>query len=604
MNAVAVRPLLPVITLLLGLTPGVGCFAQQGPSSPQEVLDQVRQATGGDAWDRVAEIASDGTLQVAVQGQEAAGSIHYVENLRTGANSATVDLPSVHFHQAAGDHPDGSWSLDSAGDVQMEASHPNWQADDLYFTRDGYLRPGFGGAAITLLPAATDHGVPFDRLLVRPRDGTSATLWINHRTHRIERRESKDSTRFFYDFRRVHGILLPFAQRDSGGQRQIVFWTSRRVLARADRATDIPFHHDYAMPDSGSVTVPADRGLVFTTALNGQGPFQALLDTGSDNLLSDRLARRLGLQLSGDSQPFGAAGGSITAQTTTIDNLRIGGLTLHHQLFYVIHASDDVPGEVPTVVLGYETLRRFAVTIDPEHNQITFTDGAQFRSDPGIRVPLSLIGHGILADGAVNGNPARFVLDTGNEFALELDAQYVQQHHLVEATHAHYRGYAGSGYGGDSPEAWLARLDSVSLGAATAHHVLADLSTANATGGGIAGNLGQSFLLQFRSTWDLIRGNLYLEKNSSWDQPEIFNRAGLITEPEVGGQRIKTVLPGTPGAEAGLQSGDLITKIDGKAPPDDLAIPAFLQPPGTVVRLTIQHGKQTREVSVTLREIL
>jgi predicted aspartyl protease len=601
MRRAALLPILLVVSL--AHTPET--HAQTQSTSARQILEQVRLATGGDAWNHVAECVSDGTFQVDVQGQEHSGTIHYAENLRTGANALIVDMASAHFHRTSGDHPDGSWSLDASGDVQVDPSHPDWQIDDLYFTRIGFLRTNFAGAKINLLTPQSAGGVLFDRLRVQPAGGTASTLWINHQTHRIERRESGDSTRVYYDYRRVQGVLIPFAERNTGGQRQIIVWGRRRLLTRTDHATDIPFHHDYSMPASGSVTVPAGNGLIFAIAINGKGPFQALLDTGSDNLLTDSFARRLGLHLNSDAQPFGAGGGSITARTTYIDTLRIGGLTLRHQLFYVIQPAEDIADEVPMVVLGYETLRRFAIGIDPNRNQITFTDGAKFRpADRGVRVPLTLAGHGILADGAVNGAPARFVLDTGNEFAFELDSDYVQQNHLVEATHAHYRGYAGSGYAGASPEAWIARLDTVNLGDATAHHVVADLSTGDATGGGIAGNLGQSVLLQFTSTWDVIRSALYLEKNSRWNRPEVFNRAGLITEPDNGGQRIRTVFPDSPGASAGLVPGDLIVKIDGAAPPDDLIIPAFLQPPGTVVHLTVQHGNQAREVEVTLREIL
>jgi S1-C subfamily serine protease len=53
-----------------------------------------------------------------------------------------------------------------------------------------------------------------------------------------------------------------------------------------------------------------------------------------------------------------------------------------------------------------------------------------------------------------------------------------------------------------------------------------------------------------------------------------------------------------------LQTGDVITAINGKAPSDEVNSPPFLQPPGTEIRLTVQHGSETREVSLTLKEIL
>jgi predicted aspartyl protease len=381
--------------------------------------------------------------------------------------------------------------------------------------------------------------------------------------------------------------------------------TTAPPLAPAQTAVPAAAPHDFTMPAGGRVTVSAENGLVFDISINGQGPFHALFDTGSDNLLTAPFARRLGLHLSSDSQPFDGGSAVISAQTTTIPKLQIGDLVLRNQSFYVISPAAEVPDDAPTVVLGYETLRQLVVTIDPDNNAITFTDGAAFHPPArAVRVPLILNGHALLADGAVNGISARFVLDTGNEFCFELDDDFVRPSHLVEATGAHYRGYAGSSYGGDYSDALVARVDSVRLGGAEVHSIITDLATTNPTGGGIAGNVGQSILLQFRSTWDVIRGALYLERGQRPHTPEIFNRAGLITEPEAHGQRIRTVFPNSPGDQAGLAANDLITIINGAPITNDFVIPAFLQRPGTVVHLIVLRGDQTRSVDVTLRDIL
>jgi hypothetical protein len=580
-------------------------FAQASAPSARQILDSVRRATGGAAWNQVVESISEGTFQVVVDGQEKSGAIRYVEDLRTGANTSSIKVPSLNFRRTAGDHPSGNWTLDDAGDVQVDPGPHSWQTNDLYITTRAYWRPNLGGAQITVLAPQADRDIIFERLQIRPHGGDPFTLWINHQSHLIERSENAGHFRYYYNYRRVHGVLLPFAERDDSGNRQITLWTSRRLLTTSDSAAAIPFHHDYTMPASGMVTVPAKNGMAFDVIVNGKGPYPVFVDTGSENLVTDNAARKLGLHLNGDAQPFNAGGGTVTAQTAQIDTIRIGGLILHDQTFYVIHAASEEVDEVPSIVLGYQTLRRFAIRIDPDRGQITFIDGAKFHySGSGVQVPLSLIGHGIIADGSVNGNPARFVLDTGNEFCFELDSAYVRQHHLIESTGAHYRGYAGSGYGGASPEAFIARVDTVTLGGAAIHHIVTDLSTGNATGGGIAGNIGQSILLQFASTWDVIRGALYLEKTSGRDHTEVFNRAGLVTEPDDHGQRIKSVFSGTPGAAAGLAPNDLIVAIDGQTPTDELVIPAFLQPPGTVVHLKIQRGAETLNVAVTLKEIL
>jgi S1-C subfamily serine protease len=65
-----------------------------------------------------------------------------------------------------------------------------------------------------------------------------------------------------------------------------------------------------------------------------------------------------------------------------------------------------------------------------------------------------------------------------------------------------------------------------------------------------------------------------------------------------------TVLPEGPGAQAGLQSGDAVTAIDGEQPSDEVNPPPFLQTPGAELHATVQRGSETREVSLTLKKIL
>jgi hypothetical protein len=39
-------------------------------------------------------------------------------------------------------------------------------------------------------------------------------------------------------------------------------------------------------------------------------------------------------------------------------------------------------------------------------------------------------------------------------------------------------------------------------------------------------------------------------------------------------------------------------------PTDEVNSPAFLQPPGTKLRLMVQHGSETREVTLILKDVL
>ena len=50
-----------------------------------------------------------------------------------------------------------------------------------------------------------------------------------------------------------------------------------------------------------AVTVHAKNGIELKATINGQGPFDAIFDTGSGNLMTASLAKRLGLKVEGSA---------------------------------------------------------------------------------------------------------------------------------------------------------------------------------------------------------------------------------------------------------------------------------------------------------------
>jgi C-terminal processing protease CtpA/Prc len=139
------------------------------------------------------------------------------------------------------------------------------------------------------------------------------------------------------------------------------------------------------------------------------------------------------------------------------------------------------------------------------------------------------------------------------------------------------------------------------------NQVIAFLFDGQALSSENAGNIGSRVLRQFNITFDLPHGVLYFEKNSNWGRPEIFNRAGILVDSIQQDQKVMNVLPASPGEIAGVAIGDIIVQIDGRAPNNDPLQqddPAFLQPVGTVVHLTVRRGDKTLKIEVTLRDLL
>ncbi len=589
----------------LGGSQTLAAQAQANAETAASLLAQAREATGGDAWEHVVELRREGT--VVFQGKH--GTVASFEDLRTGANVDQVDLEGLGRVDHHADMPLQNWEQDKAGDVLLTpgGKEPG-DIDDLYIHRNGWWEPGFGGAPITLLPSRTEGGVTYDVLRCTVPGGAGFTLWIDRSAHTVDRIERGNSITAFSDFRRTaSGITLPFReQKGMGKDAAVLTTTTATALSQLDEADfKPPFHMDYVMPASGQVSVRADGGLIFPMKINGQGPFRTVFDTGAVNVVSVSFAKRLGLKVEEAPVQFGAIGGSITVHTAHVDTLTIGDLVVRDQRFYVL----DIPSASgdPEMLVGWELMRRFAIRVDFEHNQLTFFDGPQFRyTGAGSRLPLILNrnGNGAEVRAEADGIPGVFTLDTGNQIGLFLNSGFVKEHNLVATLGAHYCGYNGKGFGGPSPEAWFTRLHTLRMGDIEIAKPVVRLQTAPDGFQANAGNIGQSILNRFTLTIDCMRGVMYLERTPSSNKPEVFNRAGLILDPVDGVDHVMTVLAGSPGEASGLKLGDTITSINGRSPRDDPNDPAFDQPVGTIVHLTVNRDGMVSTYDVPLRDVL
>jgi len=354
-----------------------------------------------------------------------------------------------------------------------------------------------------------------------------------------------------------------------------------------------------------AVTVPAKNGVELKATINGQGPFDAIFDTGSDNGMTASLARRLGLKLEG-SATMDAAGGTVHGKFAKVAAVTIGGLTMSDQVFAVIDtpATQNHDG----IFIGHLLLQNLPIRVDFEKQEITFYSKQGFEySGNGTAVTLDTKdGNGnLLAKATVDGIDGLFGIDTGDMYSLSLFAPFVKQHKLVEHYGAKIHGYAGQGFGGPD-HGFYTRVDTLQLGEVEVVRPITVLSTDTQgaeSSTTVAGNIGLQILRQFNIVFDGPHGKMYLEKNASYGKPDIFNRAGLLLDPDPENLKIRTVLPHSPGARAGLKAEDVITQIDGKPPTDETIQSAFTQPIGTILHLTIRHRSATHTLSLVLKEI-
>ncbi|WP_329257564.1 retropepsin-like domain-containing protein [Actinoallomurus sp. NBC_01490] len=124
----------------------------------------------------------------------------------------------------------------------------------------------------------------------------------------------------------------------------------------------------------GEVTLPMRvvRGnggtLVYVPMkVNGHGPYEFVLDTGSSNSSVDRsLVRRLGLPRTGQQHPVQGVTGSGMVPVVRVHRWTLGGLPMHGRSLSVVDLGIGVAG-----LLGSDELCRFGnVILDFRHNKL------------------------------------------------------------------------------------------------------------------------------------------------------------------------------------------------------------------------------------------
>src|SRR6266700_808036 len=202
------------ITLGVFLLRGSQALQAQSQSEPQTaavILAQVHEATGGHAWDKIAELHAEGTV---LSGGKS-GTYQYTQDLLTGANVVRAQVPDLDVKESHATAPTQDWEQDNFGYVELKPGGKNpGEIDDLYISSNGWWRPNFGGASVSLLSQSTSNGCTYDLLQLRVPGGNGFTLSINRDSHYIERIANSGSTTYLSDYRRVEGgLVLPFRKQ-------------------------------------------------------------------------------------------------------------------------------------------------------------------------------------------------------------------------------------------------------------------------------------------------------------------------------------------------------------------------------------------------------
>jgi Aspartyl protease len=254
---------------------------------------------------------------------------------------------------------------------------------------------------------------------------------------------------------------------------------------------------------------PVGKLIYVPVEVNGSGPLWFIFDTGAPNSIIDTAAARsLHLQSISSGIIHGTGKGDVSAEDAGEVQFALGGLTIR-----VPHAKIVDLSKVPVPVksdglLGAEFLEQYVVRIDPAAHTIAFYDPDAFSyQGQGKSLPLELANSRLYVHIGLAANPGEMVerrlrVDTGSEDSIDDDT--VRNSPVTQKTSL------GNGLG-MSYEDVSGIYDTVMIGPFAFHHVWGPA--------GAVPIVGMEILRRFTLTFDAKRGLLYLEPNSSFNEP-------------------------------------------------------------------------------------
>ena len=613
-----------VIPVVVGAAIGAGVTnpvrAAADSPTPEAILTANHTAVG--------KLPSTGGAEIdyATSGYGLTGSRSDLTDLNTGAfvEAEQADIVAE-AHGFDGRIP---WMRDTSGanTPQEGGDRIAVAVNEAYRLANLWWRPGYAGATITYAGREVSDGQTLDQLTVTPKLGKPFGAFFDADTHLLARitedRQFFHTRVLFAAYRRENGLMLPHEITLDSGSGEANYQHLRlirfsvgapRPLSAYSRPTEPPTG---ASIDGGaaSVTVPfrlLNNHIYVSTTVNGKGPYTYIVDTGGHCLISPELVAELGLKIVGSNAMSGAGSKTTAGGFTHVDEIALGGVRMRNQLGFAapIYAP-AVEGLRVDGMVGFELFRRFAIQIDYGRNVLIITDPTRF--DPtgaGTAIPFVFYDHLPMVRGSLADLPARFDIDTGSRSEVDITGPYVAAHELRTRFSKGVSAVTGWGMGGPS-RSYVVRLPSLTLGGVQVSSPVAGLSEDK--GGSISdpnyeGNIGGGLLKRFVVTFDYAHQVMYLRPLAPLPiDAGRFDRSGMWLNSGPEGYVVTDVAAHGPADAAGIQVGDIITRLDGTASHfdglSDARILLRSRPAGTRIELEVKRGTQIRKAALVLED--
>ncbi|HKW44160.1 MAG TPA: hypothetical protein VJN22_00800 [Candidatus Eremiobacteraceae bacterium] len=358
----------PIAALLLATLSIQGPTLAPGGCAAGRILSEARAVTGGDRWNDVGEIITEGGIDDA----GAKGSFRAMRDLKTGRNAFKESLGVGRVAYIYDGHV--RWEVDQAGGVHA-LSAPDSVARAItgaYLDRGVLWSDSPNDVKLRCVKTASEGDRAFDVIRVRPSEGSFADLWVDRKTHLIDRKieqyPTTTMTERYADYRRTDGLTLPYMMTrryddQSGAPTETQEVVRAYRVLRAASATDFTRPPDpppgHLVGHAHSIVVPIsiDHGVtIFSATIGRQGPFAFTFDPGAQGVLTTVASSRIGL----------APGAMHRVRTIRIGDAEIDDIDLP---IYGGAATDLFPQRtigLPPIAgsLGPELLDRFDVRLN------------------------------------------------------------------------------------------------------------------------------------------------------------------------------------------------------------------------------------------------
>ncbi len=321
--------------------------------------------------------------------------------------------------------------------------------------------------------------------------------------------------------------------------------------------------------------------LVVNVFINGNGPFNFLLDTGvaSSIITLPALADSLQLRHGQQFRILGAGGSDTGLLAYQADSVRVGMSGIVAPAMSLLVLSQDVLNLSGYVgmpihgILGSELFRSFTITLHPEEGNLIATAPERFRMPRGKHwsiLPLSLENNKAYFTAPVQFSdsltlPLKLVLDTGASHALSLE---LDSDPRLTAPSPRFATDLGRGLTG-VVQGFLGRIPRLQLGRYTLKSVLTSFPNSADVHRRIDvprnGNVGYELLKRFSLVIDYPHRRLLLRPNVQLHDAFEHDMSGiefLAVGPDLRRYLVLRVMPDSPAATAGLEPEEELISIN------------------------------------------